>query len=79
MPRASASVEQDRKSAIVDEGNPAKIDHEVLRLAGKRAVSRSAEFRRVRPVEFAADQKNGPPADSPVRDLERTIRLRLAR
>jgi hypothetical protein len=80
VPRAPASVEQDGKSAVVDECDSAEIDHELVRLAGERAVSRSAERRRVRPVEFAADQENGAPANGPVRDLEPAIRsLRLAR
>jgi hypothetical protein len=74
VPCAPASVEQDRKSAVVDEGNFAEVDHELVRLAGERAVSRSAELGRVDTVEFAADQENGALVDGPARDLERTIR-----
>jgi hypothetical protein len=80
VPGASASVEQDGESAVVDAGNLAEVDHELFGLAGEGAVSRSAELGRVRPVEFAADQENGASAVGPVRDLERAIRpLRLAR
>ncbi len=80
MSGASASVEQDGKSAVVDEGDFAEVDHELVGLAGEGAVSRSAELGRVRPVEFAADEEDGALIDGPGRDLERAIRpLRLAR
>ena len=80
VPCASASVEQDAKSVVVDERHFAEVDHELVRLASKRAVSRSAEGGRVGTVKCAADHENGAPAVGPVRDLERTIRPRgLAR
>ena len=80
MPCAPAGVEQDGKSAVVDDGDFAEVDHELVRLAGERAVSRAAELGRVDTVEFAADQENGALVDGPVRDLERTLRPRgLAR